>query len=336
MGPLALATPANNPKLHEDSIIMTVLQQAPAQVLGLDVAKDTITVFDTLNERIKVIDNTAGAVRKLIAGLDPETLAVCEPTGGHERLAVNKLVAAGLACHRADTLKTKAFLRSYGVLAKTDVIDARALARYGQERWAQLALFTPPDQTRAQLAGLAARRKDLADFKVAETNRLKAPGADCVKASCRAVLRTLERELARIDEEIDRLIRNAPELEQTIATMKTLAGVGPRTAIALAAAMPELGHLTRRQAASLAGVAPHPKDSGSLRGYRKMRGGRSHVRPVLFMAALAASRANGPLRQTYQRLVANGKKPIVAIAALMRKIIVILNARLRDKLQKQS
>lgn len=336
MGPLALATPANNPKLHEDSIIMTVLQQAPARVLGLDIAKDTITVFDTLSERIKVIDNTARAVRKLASGTGFGTLAVLEPTGGHERLAIRELIAAGIACHRADTLKTKAFLRSYGVLAKTDAIDARALAHYGQERWAQLALFAPPDAARSQLAELAARRKDLVDLKIAETNRLKAPGAGSVKASCRAVLRTVERELTRIDEEIDRLIETTPELERTVATMKTLPGVGPRTAIALAAAMPELGHMTRRQAASLAGVAPHPKDSGTLRGYRKMRGGRSHVRPVLFMAALAASRANGPLRQTYQRLVANGKKPIVAIAALMRKIIVILNARLRDECMKQS
>ena len=109
-----------------------------------------------------------------------------------------------------------------------------------------------------------------------------------------------------------------------------------RTAILLAATMPELGTMTRRQAASLAGLAPHPNDSGTIRGYRRMRGGRGNVRAALFMAALAASRANGPLRLTYQRLVENGKKPIVAIAALMRKIIVILNARIRDDLAKQS
>jgi len=100
--------------------------------------------------------------------------------------------------------------------------------------------------------------------------------------------------------------------------------------------MPELGSLTRRQAASLAGVAPHPRDSGTLKGYRRMRGGRTTIRPVLFMAALAASRAKGDLSLFYQRLVQNGKKPIVAIAALMRKIVVILNARLRDQSQQQS
>lgn len=319
---------------------MTVLQQAPARVLGFDVAKDTITVFDTATDKVNTLDNSRSALRKLMTRLAPDTLAVCEPTGGHEALLIAELARAGLACHRADTLKVKAFLRSFGTLAKTDAIDARALAGYGRERWVLLPLFNPAQAQHKRLAALVARRQDLVALKVAETNRLKAPrdvsGEDVILASCKIVLRSLTRALECIDQEINALIDACQLLKRRIQVCLSLAGVGPRTAVALAATMPELGTLTRRQAASLAGVAPHPKDSATLKGYRKMRGGRPNVRTSLFMAALAASRAKGPLRQVYQRLVKNGKKPIVAIAALMRKIIVILNAKLRDELAKQS
>ena len=315
---------------------MAVLQQAPVRVVGFDVAKDTITLFDSATGKVATIDNSRSSLRKLISRLEPDSLAVCEPTGGHEARLIAELAAAGVACHRADTLKVKAFSRSFGTLAKTDAIDARALARYGQERWTSLPLFAPVQAEQRKLTALVARRQDLIDLKVAETNRLKAPGEDVIQASCKTLLRSLARALERIDQEIGALITECQLLKRRVQICMSLAGVGPRTAVALAATMPELGTLTRRQAASLAGVAPHPRDSGTLKGYRKMRGGRPNVRSALFMAALAASRAKGPLRQFYQRLVENGKKPIVAISAVMRKIIVILNAKLRDQLEIQS
>jgi len=336
IGPLADTTPANNPKHDQDTSLMTVLKDAPDRVLGIDVAKATLTVFDSRSGVASVIDNTASAIAALCEGLGPGTLAVCEPTGGYEAAALSAFAARGIACHRADTLKVKAFLRSFGTLAKTDAIDARALTRYGQERWTHLALFSPSEARQVELAALVARRKDLVDLKVAETNRLKAPGLKAVHTSCRSVLRCLRSQIERIDGAIETLLAESPPLARRVAVARTLPGVGPRTAITLAAIMPELGSLSRRQAASLAGVAPHPKDSGTLKGYRRMRGGRVDVRAALFMAALAASRAKGALRPFYQRLVENGKKPIVAISALMRKIIVILNARLRDQIAEQS
>ncbi len=197
-------------------------------------------------------------------------------------------------------------------------------------------LFQGADAEQAELAALVARRRDLTAFKTAETNRLKAPAANTVHASCKAMLRAIQTQIDKIDRAIDSLVKASPDLTKRIRIATTLPGVGAKTAIALAATMPELGTLSRRQAASLAGVAPHPNDSGTRHGYRVMRGGRADVRPILFMAALAASRANGPLRQKYRNLIANGKKPIVAIAALMRHIIVILNARIRDQLSQQS
>lgn len=315
---------------------MTFLQEAPSRVLGFDVAQDTIAVFDSAQGKVVTLTNSPSALRKFIAGLEGSCLAVCEPTGGHEGLLIRELTAAGVPCHRADTLKTKAFLRSFGTLAKTDAIDARALALYGLERWKGLALFTPAAREQAHLTALVLRRQDLVALQVAETNRLKAPGAQVLKASCKAMLRALKTQLQLLDHAIEELIATCQSLKRRVEVSLSLPGVGPRTAIALAAIMPELGTLGRRQVAALAGTAPHPKDSGTSRGYRRMRGGRPQVRTVLFMAALAASRAKGPLRETYQRLIANGKKPIVAISALMRKIIVILNAKIRDDLAKQS
>lgn len=315
---------------------MTFLQEAPARVLGFDVAKDTITVFDSALNRVTTIENSTRALRKLIANLEGCCLAVCEPTGGHEGLLVSELSAASIACHRADTLKVKAFLRSFGTLAKTDAIDARALAHYGQERWKILQLFTPAEKQQAHLTALVARRQEMVSMKVAETNRLKAPGPQVLKATCKALLRTIKAQMELLDQQIEDLIETCQALKRRVAVSMSLPGVGPRTAIGLAAAMPELGTMGRRQAAALAGTAPHPRDSGTLRGYRKMRGGRPQVRTILFMAALAASRANGPLKEFYQQLIQNGKKPIVAISALMRKIIVILNAKIRDDIAKQS
>ena len=315
---------------------MPFLQSPPDPCLGFDISKETVTVFDCRRGTTENIANRAAAIRRRVKGLGPGALCVLEPTGGHERRALAALSAAGIPAHRADTLKVKAFSRSFGTLAKSDAIDAKALARYGQERWRDLALWQCQDQSQATLAGLEARRRDLVAAKVAEQNRGKAPGAGAVARSCARLLGAIRREIAAIEAEIETLVENSPALSQRIRISRSVPGVGPRTAVALAATMPELGTMTRRQAASLAGVAPHPNDSGTLRGHRRMRGGRSTIRPILFMAAMAARRANGPLKATYQRLIENGKKPILAIAALMRKIVVILNARIRDEIAKQS
>ena len=150
------------------------------------------------------------------------------------------------------------------------------------------------------------------------------------------MLKAVVDQIEAIEAEIKALIEKSPQLRAAFRHMQSLPGVGTVIAATLLAHMPELGTLQRRQAASLAGVAPHANDSGQFKGHRTMRGGRTQVRRHLFMAALAASRAKGPLHDTYQRLVQNGKKRIVAIGALMRKIIVILNARLRDLNAQQS
>jgi len=319
---------------------MAVLQQAPDIVLGFDVSKDTLTVFELRSSgpspKPCTIDNSAAAIRCFLKSLKRVDLAICEPTGGHEHVLLVELMAAGIACHRVDALKVKAFIRSFGTLAKTDALDAEALARYGKDRWDRLALFQPPQTDRKMLTALVARREDLVAIKMAEKNRAKGPTAKLIKASLDAMLEAVIGQIEAIEAEIKALIEKSPQLRAAFRQMQSLPGVGAVIAATLLAHMPELGNLQRRQAASLAGVAPHANDSGQFRGHRTMRGGRSELRRLLYLAAMAASRAKGPLSDTYQRLIQNGKKRIVAIGALMRKIIVILNARLRDLNAQQS
>lgn len=315
---------------------MTFLKSAPHLVVGIDVAKETLAIFWSDKNTTKTIKNETRAIAQLVKSFPENTFVVCEPTGGYESLLIQSLVDAGVPCHRADTIKVKAFRRSYGRLAKTDAIDANLLAAYGEDRWQQLDLFQLPPKEYSELTALVARRQDLLGLRTAERNREQAPGPGSVKKSCRKLLKTLDQELASINQRIEDVIEQCSELCQKVAICKTLPGVGPKTAPALMAIMPELGTLSRKQAASLAGLAPHPNESGNKKGYRRMRGGRPQVRSILFLAAMSAVRSRGQLKVFYQRLIENGKKKIVAIAAVMRKIIVILNAKIRDDFKLQS
>lgn len=312
---------------HKDSIRMAFLHHKPARCLGFDIAKDTITVSD--GSAARAIANKRRTIRAFLKSCEAD-LVVCEPTGGYERLLLAEALRAGIACHRADTLKIKAFIRSFGTLGKSDAIDAAKLAAYGCERWPTLPLWRAPDPDEARLQALVRRRRDLVAIKVAEQNRASAPGAAGLAASFKAMLAVVTRQIQQLDEAIKALIAQASALSRRAAVCTAMNGIGPVCAAALLAIMPELGAMTRRQAAALAGVAPHPNESGLSRGYRKMRGGRPDLRTILFMPALRAAAGNGEFAPFYKHLVANGKKPIVAIAAVMRKIVITLNARLRD------
>jgi transposase len=257
-------------------------------------------------------------------------LVVCEATGGYETRLLAALVAAGIQAHRADARKVKSFIRSLGTLAKTDAIDARALARYGQERYADLPCWQPPEAARARLQTMVLTRRDLVADRTAYKNRLKAPGSEHVAQHLEAVIACLDKQIDALNEEANRLINITKDLKATVTALCEIKGIGATTATALIALMPELGTTDRRRIASLAGLAPHPRQSGGTDAYRRVRGGRPEVKRVLFMAALSAARAEGPLRDVYTRLIKNGKKPMVAIIAIMRKIVVIANARIKE------
>ncbi len=312
---------------------MTDLTNVPTRFVGCDVGKAFITVFDSATGRTVEVANTKVALEALAAQLDPSCLVICEATGGYEAALLDALTRAGLGVHRADARKVKAFIRSLGTLAKTDAIDARALARYGQERHDRLARWQPREQDRETLHTLVATRNDMVRVRVAYANRQVSPCAAPVAEELRSILQMHDRLIAGLEARIEALLGSSEILKRAARTLRAIPGVGPATAAALIAFMPELGTLDRKQAASLAGLAPHPHQSGSSNAYRRTRGGRPEVKRVLFMAALSAVRHNPALKAFHQRLIANGKKPIVALVAAMRKLIIIANARLRDELQ---
>ncbi|NBD94920.1 MAG: transposase [Gammaproteobacteria bacterium] len=302
----------------------------PQRVLGCDVGKDTIVIFDSLTSTAQTVANTAGALKRVMAGLGDDTLIVCEATGGHEATLLAIATQAGMPAHRADPRKARAFIRSLRSHGKTDVIDAQALARYGLERRPELSLWHPPSAAQNALQSMVRLRADLVRDRADYTRRLKAPGDGPDKAHIRATIEALTDRIAALQVDIDNLVSHDRKLATTVTTIQDIPGCGPKTAIALAALMPELGQMTRRQAAALAGLAPHPKQSGQTDAYRRVRGGRRDAKTALFLAAMAARRFNPDLRRHYDSLRERGKKPIVAIIAIARKLITIINARIRD------
>jgi transposase len=262
----------------------------------------------------------------------PQALVVMEATGGYETALMQVLLARGVRMHRADPRAASHFIRSLGRRAKTDALDARALARYAAERHAELRLVQPQDAAQDELQLLQARRADLVAARAAERNRLKHPRYAGLREEIQSMIAELQRRIDAYDARIDALIAQCRDLTRKRDVLTAVTGVGRQTAVTLLACMPQLGCLTRRQAASLAGCAPHPRDSGKHTGYRRTQGGRKTVRNALFMAAMTARNFNPQLRAFYARLIQNGKKPMVALTAIMRKLITILNAKIRDEI----
>lgn len=299
-------------------------------VFGCDVGQDSIVVFDSRSAQHSTVRNASDALNAFTAALPPDGLIVCEATGGHERALLDAALVAGVAAHRADGRKVKAFIRSLGRIAKTDRIDAQGLTRYGQERADHLPPWQAPDPALQSLQALVRLRRELVAQRVAHQQRCQAPGAATVRAHLEPLLAQLAQSIAELEAAIDTLIHDTLALRQRCETIQAIPGCGRVAATGLVALMPELGHVDRKAIAALAGLAPHPRQSGQTDAYRRVRGGRPEVRRFLFMAALSASRHHPELKAFYERLVARGKKKIVAITALMRKLITIINARIRD------
>jgi transposase len=314
---------------------VTEVTITPSCFIGCDVGKSTIVVFDSDSQEIAQHANDPEILAAFAATLDPDCLVVCEATGGYEAVLLDAVTSAGRRIHRADARKVKAFIRSLGTLGKSDAIDARALARYGQERHDRLTCWQPRETDRDRLHVLVATRRALINERTAWSNRTKAPGAQPVIGRLTRILAALNNEIAGIEADIEALIAASQPLARSVRTLRTIGGVGHTTACCLIAFMPELGTLDRCKAAALAGLAPHPRQSGLADRYRRTRGGRPEIKQILFMAALSAARHDPALSAFYKRLCSNGKKPLVALTAVKRKMIVIANARLRDQFAQQ-
>lgn len=301
----------------------------PTRYVGIDVSAAILDV--AVHEgSVSQVRNEASGIAELIGVLQEAapTLIVLEATGAYHRNVTSALVTAGLPVAVVNPRQVRDFARSTGQLAKTDRLDAVLLARF-----AAVVRPTPrpvPSEATLELAALLERRRQLVEMLTAEKNRL-AVARKPVRPSVQQIIRALEKALSSADEEIDRWIRQSPVWRAQEELLRSVPGVGPQTARLLIAALPELGRLTRREIAALVGVAPLACDSGTLRGRRRCWGGRSHVRAVLYMAALAAARFNPVLRIFYRRLRAAGKPVKVALTACMRRLITILNAMVKTQ-----
>lgn len=298
----------------------------PAPVwIGIDVSKAQLDVAVGVDGPAWSAPNDDAGIESLVQGLQqrPCGLIVLEATGGFELPVTTALAAAGLPVVVINPRQARDFARAVGQLAKTDRLDARILALFA-ERVRPQPRPLPSDDARL-LDALLTRRRQILTMITAERNRLGFAPAPLTTAIEKHI-RWLERELGKVDSDLGRTIEASPLWRTREILFRSVPGVGPVLSRTLIAELPELGRLNRKQIAALVGVAPLARDSGKHKGRRMVFGGRASVRQALYMAALVASRRNPTIRTFYQRLLAAGKPPKVALTACMRKLLTILNA----------
>jgi len=254
-------------------------------------------------------------------------LIIVESTGGYERVLTEALTEADLPVALVNPWRVRRFGEGLGVLAKTDSLDARILALYGER--ARPTRRPLPGPRQRQMADLVRRRRQLIAMIVAEKNRLDTASGG-IRRDIQALVKLLERRVGKIDERIDAAIAADPEKAENYERLQSAPSVGPGVARALIVDLPELGALGRKQISSLVGLAPFAKDSGRKSGNRRIRAGRTGPRTALYLAAMNGARFNPVLKEMYDRLIAAGKPPKVAFIALARKLLTILNAMVRD------
>ncbi len=311
--------------------IKTPSLKTGVRVIGVDVAKDTVALCNSLTGRTSTVANTLEALITALAPFGPDDLLVCEVTGGYELATLKAAIAVGLPAHRADAARVKNFIRSHGGIAKSDTIDAHWLVRYGQERGPSLARWQAANADRDALASLVRHRQHLINQRVQARNRRGAPTVEVLAPFLDEEIAFLSAQISALDQAIEERISQIDRLKADETTLRAVKGFGPIVARSLLALMPELGSLSRRQAASLAAQAPHPFQSGTSVSRGRTRGGRTELRPILFMAALSAMRCNPQMKAFAQRLSANGKPKRLILSAIARKLVVLANALLKPK-----
>jgi transposase len=303
-----------------------------AVVIGIDVSKDTVAVAVYPSGDQWTAATTAEGLEQLVAQLSPRApaLIVLEATGGYEGPVAAACAAAGLPVAIVNPRQVRAFAQAIGRTAKTDAIDATVLALFGAR--VQPPARPPADEATQALAALIARRRQLLAMLGAERRRLaQAPPTGPITRDLRNHIRWLERRVQDVDDDLTTAVHASPLWRVQEDLLRSVPGIGPIVARTLLAELRELGQLDRRAVAALVGVAPFNRDSGRWRGQRTITGGRASVRRALYMAAVVAARYNPALRPFYQRLRTAGKPAKVALVAVMRKLLVILNAILRDQ-----
>jgi transposase len=299
--------------------------------VGIDVSKAHLDVCVRPSGETFRLGNDEGGIDALLARLDPlkPTLVVLEATGGFEVSVAAALGVATVPVAVVNPRQVRDFAKSTGRLAKTDAIDAAVLAHFAD------AVRPEPrpllDEQARELQAMLVRRRQIVEMITAETNRMHSCRSAKVRKPIHEHVAWLRRQLRDVDHDIDTQLRSTPLWREKDDLLRSMPGVGPVLSRTLLADLPELGTLDRKKIAALVGVAPLNRDSGTLRGKRNIWGGRATVRATLYMATLAATRFNPVIRATYERLVAAGKAKKLALVACMRKVLVTLNAMLRDR-----
>ena len=298
--------------------------------LGVDISKDWLDVHLAPTGKARKFPNHKAGFRQLLAWLgdQPVGRVVYEPTGRWHRDFEEALAGAGLVLSRVNPLQARRFAQALGHRAKTDVLDARMLAQMG--RALELRDTLLPSSQQGRLRELQLARGVLVQDRTAAKNRLPHLGLPTLKRQCRNRLRQIERDLAVLEVEIAELIQADTILARTDQILTSIPGVSRTTSATILAELPEIGTLESRQAASLAGVAPMTRESGTWKGKSFIQGGRERLRRGLYMAALAATRHNPDLHAKYHQLREAGKPPKVALTAIMRKLIVLANTLVKQ------
>ena len=298
--------------------------------VGIDVSKDRLDVaVHPLGEAFSVERNAAGLeqLTARLTALSPQVVAL-EATGGFETIVAAALAGARLPVAVVNPAQIRAFAKALGQRAKTDPIDAAVIAHFAEATRLEPRLL--PDEATRLLSDLIARRRQIIEMIGAERQREKRITVMRLRKSIARVIATLEKELNNLDSDIDDAVRGSPTWREKEDLLASVPGVGPTIARTMIAELPELGQLGRREIAALAGLAPFTRQSGQWRGKSLIGGGRTVVRTALFMGAMVAKRHNPVLKVFFERLVAAGKPKMVALIAVARKLLTILNAILRD------
>jgi transposase len=325
---LESALVARSYSLGRDINVPTAFQR----VIGVDVASDKIDVCDS-DLRIKgAIPNTAAAIRKLVMSKieSPQTtLVICEATGGYEHVLVEAAHELGIPVAVANPRQVRDFAKGHGFLEKSDAIDARIICRFGKDVEVHLAPTRSPEEKRHQ--ALVRRRCQILDLISQEQNRLAQTADALAQEMIQTMLSHLKTQLKLADKHLENLLAERAKQDPKVEILGSVPGVGAVTVSTLLVELPELGQLNRAKIAKLVGVAPLVNQTGKSDKKRPVRGGRSQVRSVLYMAALVATRHNPLIGKFYQRLIGRGKPKKLALVACMRKLLTILNDMVRNQ-----
>ncbi|MEI6349457.1 MAG: IS110 family transposase [Bacteroidota bacterium] len=292
--------------------------------IGVDVAKATLALDGFRRD----FPNTPAAHSQIIKSLPAAAHIVVEASGGYQKALVRALHRAGVPVSTVNARHPREYAKSMGQLAKTDKIDKAVLSAFAEHK--ALKPDKPPTQAEEKLAEMLSRREQLVAMRITEKNRFEHHFDTFVKKQAAKALRSIERWIAEIDTAVSKLIDSDTVLKAKSETIRKIDGIGPVCAAGMLGYIPELGTLSRNAASALAGLAPYADDSGTIRGKRKIYGGRAAPRALLYMAALTAARKNPILMLFYQRLRKAGKPFKVAIVAVMRKLIMLINQTLKN------